>query len=93
MAEEFSHNRAASRFEVAIDGRFAGEAAYRVSGGVAVFDHTSVLPEFGGHGVAGRLVQYAMDEVRAAGEWHVRPVCPFVVRWFGLHPEYSDLLA
>jgi predicted GNAT family acetyltransferase len=93
MAEEFTHNRAAGQFEVAIDGAFAGEAHYVLSDGVATFDHTVVLPEFGGRGVAGRLVQHAMDEVRAAGEWKVRPVCPYVVRWFAQNPEYSDLLA
>jgi predicted GNAT family acetyltransferase len=93
MAEEFSHDRAAGRFEVRIDGRFAGEAHYTLRGDVAVFDHTVVPPEFGGRGVAGRLVQHAMNEVRAAGEWRVRPVCSYVVWWFDHHPEDADLLA
>lgn len=93
MAEEFSHNRGAHQFEVAIDGRFVGEAHYTVMDGIAAFDHTAVRPEFGGQGVAGRLVRYAMDEVRAAGEWKVRPVCSYVVWWFDKHPEDADLLA
>jgi predicted GNAT family acetyltransferase len=93
MAEEFTHNRPASQFEASIDGRFAGAAHYTLSGGVAAFDHTEVPPEFGGRGVAGRLVQHAMDEVRATGEWKVLPSCPYVKRWFRQHPEYSDLLA
>lgn len=93
MAEEFAHNREASRFELVLDGRLAGEVHYTLSGGVAAFDHTVVPPEFGGRGIAGRLVRHAMDEVRAAGEWTVRPVCPFVVRWFEQHPEDADLLA
>ena len=38
-------------------------------------------------------MQYAMDDVRAAGEWKVRASCPYVVHWFGQHPEYADLLA
>lgn len=93
MAEEFSHDRAARRFEVTIDGVPAGEAHYTLSGDVAAFDHTVVPREFGGRGVAGRLVQHAMDEVRAAGEWRVRPVCSYVVWWFEQHPDYADLLA
>ncbi|MFT4110046.1 GNAT family N-acetyltransferase, partial [Propionicimonas sp.] len=76
-----------------VDGRFAGEAHYTVRDGVAAFDHTMVPSEFGGRGVAGRLVQHAMDEVRAAGEWKVRPVCSYVGFWFDRHPEYADLLA
>lgn len=93
MAEEFFHKRLTSRFELFIDGRFAGEAHYTLTGTVAAFDRTFVPPEFGGRGVAGRLVRHAMDEVRRAGEWTVRPDCPFVVRWFEQHPEDADLLA
>lgn len=93
MSEEFTHNTAAHQFEVTIDGTFAGEAHYTLQDGVATFDHTEVPPQFGGRGVAGRLVQHAMDEVRAAGEWKVRPTCPFVVTWFQRHPDYADLLA
>ncbi len=93
MAEELSHDRGTARFVATIDDRFAGEAHYTLSGDVAAFDHTEVPPEFGGRGVAGRLVRYAMDEVRAAGEWKVRPTCPYVIHWFRQHPEYNDLLA
>lgn len=92
MAEEFRHDRAASQFEVTIDGTSAGVAGYLLDDAVAEFDHTEVSPAFGGRGVAGRLVQYAMDEVRAAGEWKVRATCPYVQRWLGEHPEYADLL-
>lgn len=93
MAEEFTHDRAARRFEVHVDGQFAGEAHYTLQGDVAAFDHTAVPPAFGGQGIAGRLVQHAMDEVRAEGEWKVKPVCSFVVKWFDQHPEAADLLA
>ena len=93
MAEEFRHNESASKYEVTIDGEFAGEARYTLRGNEAAFDHTYVPRQFGGQGVAGRLVRYAMDDIRAKGEWKVRPVCSYVVGWFGKHPEYSDLLA
>lgn len=93
MAEEFRHDRDAGQFEVTIDGTPAGVAHYRLSGGVADFDHTEVPPPFGGRGVAGRLVQYAMDEVRAAGEWKVRASCSYVVWWLIHHPDYADLKA
>lgn len=93
MAEEFTHDRASGRFEVTIDGVPAGMAHYSLAGQVAAFDHTEVAPAFGGRGVAERLVQHAMDEVRAAGEWKVRPACSYVVRWFEEHPDYADVLA
>lgn len=93
MAEEFSHNESDHRYEVSIDGEFAGEARYTLRGNVAEFDHTNVAEQFGGRGVAGRLVRFAMDDVRAQGEWKVRPACSYVIGWFGKHPEYADLLA
>lgn len=93
MAEEFRHDREAGAYTVTIDGTPAGVAGYGLDDGVVDFDHTEVSPDFGGRGVAGRLVQYAMDDVRAAGEWKVRASCPYVVQWFGQHPEYADLLA
>jgi predicted GNAT family acetyltransferase len=93
MAEEFRHDREAGRYEVTIDGTAAGVASYRLADGVADFNHTEVVPAFGGRGLAGRLVQFAMDHIRSAGDWKVRASCPYVVHWFGQHPEYADLLA
>jgi predicted GNAT family acetyltransferase len=89
---EFTHNQAAGQYEARQDGQLAGEAHYRLLGSVADFDHTLVPPEFEGKGVAGRLVQYAMDDIRDAGAWKVRATCPYVVHWFARHPDYADLL-
>lgn len=89
---EFTHNQAASRYEARQDGELAGEAHYVLDGSVADFDHTLVPPEFEGQGIAGRLVQFAMDDVRAAGEWTVRATCPYVARWLDRHPDYADLV-
>ena len=89
---DFTHNTAASQYEAWQDGELAGEAHYRLSGTVADFDHTLVPPRLEGQGIAGRLVQYAMDDIRANGSWTVRATCPYVVRWFVRHPDYADLL-
>ena len=37
-------------------------------------------------------VEVALDDVRAAGERQVLPLCPFVKAWIGKHPEYEDLV-
>ena len=92
MAEEFRHNAAEQRFEAWLDGELIGEATYWLQDGVASFDHTFVEPDKRHLGVAGRLVQYAFAQVRAAGQWHIRPVCPYVTAWVRRHPEYHDLL-
>lgn len=91
--EEFRHNARDERFELWINGELVGEADYTVIGQVAEFDHTEVDPALNGQGLASRLVTYAMDTVRAEGQWKVRPVCSYVAIWFRRHPDYADLLA
>jgi predicted GNAT family acetyltransferase len=93
MSEDIRHNPSQRRYEAWIDDELAGVASYRLEGDVAVFDHTVVEPAFGGRGVAGRLVGFALDDVRAAGQWRVRPACSFVVGFVAKHPDYADLLA
>ena len=93
MAEVFRHDREASTYDVTIDGTPAGLAGYELTDGVADFDHTEVSPDFGGRGIAGRLVQYAMDDVRTAGEWNVRASCPLVNALVRPARRVADLLA
>ena len=92
MGEEFRHNAAEQRFEAWLDGELIGEATYLLRDQVASFDHTFVQPDKRHLGVAGRLVQYAFDQVRAAGQWRIRTVCPYVTAWARRHPEYHYLL-
>ena len=46
---------------------------------------------FEGHGVGSRLVQGALDDLRARG-LAVVPLCPFVAGFIDRHPEYADLV-
>lgn len=55
-------------------------------------DHTFVDDSLRGQGIAGKL----MDElVRDMNYRHLKAVltCPYAVKWFEKHPEYSHLLA
>ena len=83
-------NKAHHRFELEVEGHLA-QSFYKRDGDVITFIHTEVPPELGGKGVGSRLVQGALDQVRAAG-LKVVPQCPFVKAWIGKHPEYRDLL-
>jgi predicted GNAT family acetyltransferase len=84
------NNKAHHRFELLVDGHLAA-AFYEIEGDVITFMHTEVPAELGGRGIGGRLVQGALDQVRAAG-MKVVTNCPFVKAWIGKHPEYKDLL-
>jgi uncharacterized protein len=75
----------AGRFEIRVDGRRAGYAAYRRGPGKITFTHTEIEPEFEGKGVGGTLVREALAQVRSEG-LEVVPVCPFVRDYMERHP-------
>ena len=80
---EILNNKAQHRFELTVGGHVAA-AHYEVAGGVITFVHTEVPPELGGKGVGSKLVQGALDQVRADG-MKVIAQCPFVRGWIGKH--------
>ncbi|MCA0250836.1 MAG: N-acetyltransferase [Actinobacteria bacterium] len=92
MAEELRHNRDQRRFEAWVDGELTGEMTYALQGDVANFNHTYVADSARGTGLAGRLAQFAFDQVRADGQWTILPTCPYVIAWAKRHREYADLL-
>ena len=52
-------------------------------------DHTFVDDSLRGQGVAGKLLEAAVAELRKRGLKAV-PTCSYAVKWFGKHPEYAD---
>ena len=60
------NNKADHRFELVVDGHLAA-AFYKADGNVITFIHTEVPPELGGRGIGSKLVQGALDQVRASG--------------------------
>jgi predicted GNAT family acetyltransferase len=84
------NNRAQHRFELTVEGHLAA-AYYRSEGDVIAFEHTEVPKELGGKGIGSKLVQGALDQVRAE-RMKVVAECPFVKGWIAKHPDYQDLL-
>ncbi|MFE2217862.1 GNAT family N-acetyltransferase [Streptomyces canus] len=78
------------RYEILVDGRRAGLAAYRDRGVQRVFFHTEVDDAFAGQGLGAELVQSALDDVRGSGK-RVVPVCPYVAKFLKRHEEFADL--
>lgn len=88
---ELLKNAERSRYEVHLAGRRVGLADYYERDGVVVIPHTETLPEFGGRGLAGKLVRFALDDIADQGK-RVDPACPFVAAYIRRNPEYSGLL-
>ena len=91
MAAAVRDNTALSRFELDADGVRA-VANYRLAGTVMTFTHTEVPPHARHRGIASRLIEGALAEVRARG-FKIVPRCSFVRDYLDNHPEYRNLLA
>lgn len=79
-------NSELSRFDIYVDDELAGFAEFTMKGSTMVFPHTEVHPKFGGKGVGGTLVTFALDDALSHG-FKVAPFCPFVARAIGKNPE------
>src|SRR3954463_14322595 len=84
-------NESASRYEIFLGERRVGLADYYRRGDVVVIPHTETLPEYGGRGLASRLVRYCLDDIRAQG-LRVAQACPFVAAYIRKNSEYADLV-
>lgn len=84
-------NKAASRFEMQVEGRIAF-VAYRRGDGVITLHHAEVPRELEGRGVGSALVKATLDAVRGEG-LKVVPRCSFVAAYMRRHGEYADMLA
>ena len=84
------NNKAHHRYEFAVEGHIAA-TYYKLADGVITFIHTEVPPELGGKGIGSKLIQGALDQVRAEG-LKVIAQCPFVKAYIDKHPDYADLL-
>jgi predicted GNAT family acetyltransferase len=83
------------RFEISVDGTFAGFTEY-VDGtgdhaGERTFPHTVIEEEFGGRGLSTLLIQTALDAARVA-DLAVLPQCSAVAGFIAKHDDYADLV-
>ena len=91
MASGVRDNTALSRFELDADGVTA-VANYRLADKVMTLTHTEVPTQARQRGIASRLIEGALAEIRARG-LKIVPNCSFVKAYVDHHPEVADLLA
>ena len=88
---EIVHNAARNRFEIHLGSDVIGKTVYRLEGGHRVFTHTEVDPDYQGHGLASQLIEFALNDTKAAG-LRIVAVCPTVTAYVAKHHGYDDLL-
>jgi predicted GNAT family acetyltransferase len=64
----------------------------KVQGNVVNIDHTFVDSSLRGQGVAGKLMEEAVAQLRESN-LKAKLSCSYAVKWFEEHPECSDVLA
>jgi uncharacterized protein len=79
------------RFELRVDGVYAGRIEFSMRSGAIALNHTVVEDEFGGRGLAGELVAAALRMIRDEG-LPLLPYCPYVLGYLRRHPEEVDLV-
>ncbi len=84
-------NSARSRFELEADG-VTVFMNYQLSGQVMSLDHTETPVAARGRGLASRLTEGVLQEMRRRG-LKIVPRCPFVRAFVDRHPKYRDLVA
>lgn len=89
---ELQNNREAFRFEALEGGELVSQIDYLIAGNVVSLTHTGTPAHQRGRGLAGKLVKYALDEIRANGQ-RVEPLCPYVASYIADNPEYADLVS
>jgi predicted GNAT family acetyltransferase len=80
-----------SRYEILVDGAFAGFTHYQHCEGALVFDHTVIKEDFAGQGLASKLVRATLDDVRGR-QRRIVPLCEYVAGWLVKNPDYGDLV-
>jgi uncharacterized protein len=88
---EIVHAEARHRFEIHLGRTVIGTSYYRAEQGRRVFTHTEVDPDYQGHGLATQLIEYALNDTRAAG-LRIVAQCPTVAAYVGRHPEFDDVV-
>lgn len=78
-------------FRLFVDDKPAGLMAYtRLDEHLIRIDHTEVNEEFGGQGLAKKLVLAAVDYARANGQ-KIIPICAYAHALFDKMPEIQDV--
>jgi predicted GNAT family acetyltransferase len=80
-----------SRYELRLDGRLIGLAAYHRRNGRIAFTHTEVDEACEGRGFGSRLAEVALADA-ATKKLEVVPLCPFIAHYIEKHPEYQPLV-
>jgi uncharacterized protein len=86
----FSNNPSQKRFELAVDDATAA-LYYTIFEDKLYLEHTEVPEVLRGKGIAGKLVEGALEYARA-NNLPIVPMCPYANKYIQRNPQYQTLL-
>ncbi len=86
---EVIHNEAEDTFETRIEGHLS-RLEYMRDGNNFIIEHVGVDPEFRGQGVAGKIMEAALEYARQ-NSLRVIPMCSYAAYYIRKNPQYLDL--
>jgi uncharacterized protein len=87
----FIDNPDEERYELWVGTARVGVLAYETEADARALIHAEVEPEFRRRGLAARLVEGALEDLRTRG-LKARPLCSYVEAYIRRHPEHQDLV-
>lgn len=91
MSLKIEHNQERNQFFTVVEGHKAYLDYLALDEGkVLKYYHTFVPPELRGRGIAGALVEFALNYAKD-NNYKVNPSCPFVKYYVDDHPEFKEL--
>ena len=86
---EVTHNEANHRFEAWIDGKLS-KLDYIQDGKNFVITHVGVYPDHRGQGLAGKIVETALQYARE-NSFRVLPMCSYAAAYIRRNPQHMEL--
>lgn len=74
------------------DDTIAGLVSFLDDGEQIVVQHTIVDDAHQGKGLAGRLVEFALTDLRDSTDKPIRATCSYVQQWLQRHPDFAATL-
>jgi uncharacterized protein len=87
----FVDNQDQERYELWVGDARVGVLEYETEGDARALVHTQIEPELRRRGLAARLVEGALNDLRTRG-LKARPLCSYVQAYIRRHPGHQDLV-
>jgi predicted GNAT family acetyltransferase len=92
VTKTLTHEPDAKRYVLRENDEIASLVDYAINGNAISMTHTYTNPKLRGRGLAGEIVEFAVNDIEATTPFHIVPMCWYVAKWFDENPDRVALL-